>query len=59
MDKRLPKSVHFIAVNIAALDATGEVDKEVIVINLTEEQIFELSSKTNSGQHFFDCIIAY
>ncbi len=57
----VPCSLHFVVVNIAAFQATGQTDKRVVTIKLTAEQQNELRQKVNrvDNASFFDVMMSF
>jgi hypothetical protein len=57
----VPCSLHFVIINIAAFQATGQTDKRVVTIKLTAEQQNELRQKVNriDNASFFDVMMSF
>ena len=57
----VPCSLHFVVINIAAFQATGQTDKRVVTIKLTAEQQNELRQKVNrvDNASFFDVMMSF
>lgn len=57
----VPCSLHFVVINIAAFQATGQTDKRVVSIKLTAEQQNELRQKVNrvDNASFFDVMMSF